>query len=87
METINHENDAYIIVEDTGPGMDREQLKQIFNPFYTTKDVDKGTGLGLSVVHGIIKAHEGFIQVDSTPGKGTRVEVAFPFRPNSCMVD
>jgi len=87
VETINHENDAYIIVEDTGPGMDREQLKQIFNPFYTTKDVDKGTGLGLSVVHGIIKAHEGFIQVDSTPGKGTRVEVAFPFRPNSCMVD
>ncbi len=86
VETINHRDDAYLIVEDTGPGMEQEQLKQIFNPFYTTKDVDKGTGLGLSVVHGIIKAHEGFIQVHSKPGQGTRVEVAFPFRQNNSKV-
>ncbi|MBU4379106.1 MAG: ATP-binding protein, partial [Proteobacteria bacterium] len=78
VKTINYNDDAYIVIEDTGPGIPPEELKQIFNPFYTTKDVDKGTGLGLSVVHGIVKAHEGFIQVDSTPGKGTRFEVAFP---------
>lgn len=73
-----HRHDAYLIVEDTGPGMEPETLKQIFTPFFTTKDVDLGTGLGLSVVHGIIKAHAGFIQVHSTPGQGTRVEVTFP---------
>ncbi|MBC16907.1 MAG: PAS domain-containing sensor histidine kinase [Desulfovibrio sp.] len=83
VSTICHKSDAYLIVEDTGPGMEEEVLKQIFAPFYTTKDVDKGTGLGLSVVHGIVKAHGGFIQVESTPGVGTRVEVVFPC-PNCC---
>ncbi|WP_320172240.1 ATP-binding protein [Maridesulfovibrio sp.] len=76
--TLNNKNDAYIIVEDNGPGIPADELKQIFNPFFTTKDVDKGTGLGLSVVLGIVKAHKGFIQVHSEPGEGTRFEVAFP---------
>lgn len=83
VRTLNHEGDAYIIVEDTGPGIPREELKQIFNPFYTTKEVDKGTGLGLSVVHGIVKAHAGFIQVHSVLGEGTRFEVAFPSSRNA----
>lgn len=78
VSTECHGNDAYLIVEDTGPGMEPGILRQIFNPFFTTKDIDKGTGLGLSVVHGIVKSHEGFIQVHSKPGKGTRVEVTFP---------
>jgi len=78
VSTECQENDAYLIVEDTGPGMEPDVLKQIFTPFFTTKDVDRGTGLGLSVVHGIVKAHDGIIQVHSTPGKGTRVEVTFP---------
>lgn len=78
VRTECQKEDAYLIVEDTGPGMPPGVLKQIFNPFYTTKDVDRGTGLGLSVVHGIVKAHDGFIQVHSTPGQGTRVEVTFP---------
>lgn len=78
IQTTTQQNDVYLIVEDSGPGMPPEVLKQIFTPFYTTKDVDKGSGLGLSVIHGIVKAHSGFIQVDSTPGHGTRVEVAFP---------
>lgn len=81
--TLNHRNDAYILVEDTGPGIPPDQLRQIFTPFFTTKDVDKGTGLGLSVVHGIVEAHGGFIQVHSEPGAGTRVEVAFPCQKNS----
>ncbi|WP_419785276.1 PAS domain-containing sensor histidine kinase [Pseudodesulfovibrio sp.] len=78
ISTLSDGEDAYLIVEDTGPGMDRDALKQIFTPFYTTKDVDRGTGLGLSVVHGIVKAHGGVIQVDSEPGRGTRVEVVLP---------
>ncbi|MEF2230603.1 MAG: ATP-binding protein [Pseudodesulfovibrio sp.] len=71
-------SDVYLIVDDTGPGMTPEELKQIFTPFYTTKDVDRGTGLGLSVVHGIVQAHGGVIQVHSLPGEGTRVEVTLP---------
>lgn len=78
IKTLNNENDAYIVVKDNGPGIPEDELKQIFNPFFTTKDVDKGTGLGLSVVLGIVKAHKGFIQVHSEPGQGTCFEVAFP---------
>ncbi len=77
--------DVYLIVEDTGTGMEQDTLKQIFSPFYTTKDVDKGTGLGLSVVHGIVKAHNGFIQVNSTPNNGTQVEIAFPSQRNTTV--
>ncbi|NDV18506.1 PAS domain S-box protein [Pseudodesulfovibrio sp. JC047] len=77
--------DVYLIVEDTGSGMAQETLKQMFSPFYTTKDVDKGTGLGLSVVHGIIKAHNGFIQVNSVLDKGTQVEIAFPSQRNTTV--
>lgn len=80
VSTTGNDGDVYIIVEDDGPGMTPEVLKQIFTPFYTTKDVDQGTGLGLAVVHGIVKSHGGFIQVESAPGEGTRFEVALPCR-------
>lgn len=88
VRTSSHQDDAYLIVEDSGPGMEPEVLKQIFTPFYTTKDVDQGAGLGLAVVHGIVKSHGGFIQVDSTPGEGVRVEVAFPcLKTSEAVID
>ncbi len=77
VRTINSPNDVYLTFQDTGAGIPQEDLKQIFTPFYSTKDIDKGTGLGLSVVHGIVKAHGGFIQVRSKVGEGTLVETAF----------
>ncbi len=65
-------------IEDTGEGMSPEVKKQIFTPFFTTKEVDHGTGLGLAVVHGIVTAHQGTIRVDSQVGRGTRFEIRLP---------
>lgn len=78
IKTLAENEHVVFTVQDTGIGMDQETIKQIFLPFFTTKDVDQGTGLGLSVVHGIIVAHGGEIDVHSHIGQGTRFEIKFP---------
>ena len=67
-----------LTVSDTGCGIDKDSMERIFDPYFTTKKKDEGTGLGLSVVHGIVKAHKGFINVQSEVGKGSIFEVFFP---------
>lgn len=65
-------------VADTGKGIEKNLIDKIFEPFYTTKPIGKGTGLGLSVVHGIVTAIDGVIQVKSTPEVGTEFRIYIP---------
>ncbi len=69
-----------ICVEDTGEGMGKEVIENIFNPFFSTKEREKGTGLGLTVSRGIIQDHEGWIDVESELGKGSVFKVYLPAR-------
>jgi CheY-like chemotaxis protein len=69
---------ATLSVQDSGTGIAPEILPRIFEPFFTTKDIGKGTGLGLSTVYGIVKQHEGWVEVSSRLGAGSTFTVFLP---------
>jgi len=77
---ITQVNPNYFVVtiRDNGMGMSAKTLSKIYDPFFTTKDVGEGTGLGLSISYGIIRNHQGSIQVDSTLNKGTSFRISLP---------
>ena len=67
-----------LTIRDTGTGLDPIIQNRIFDPYFTTKDVGKGTGMGLAIVSGVVRNHNGFITVDSKPGKGTIFTILLP---------
>jgi signal transduction histidine kinase len=71
---------VWVEIGDTGAGIATENLQRIFDPFFTTKPIGKGTGLGLSLAYGIIKKHDGHIDVDSKLGVGTTFRISLPIK-------
>ena len=78
IRTRSNDGAVEVQIEDNGVGIPKENIKRIFEPFYTTKAVGQGTGLGLSISYGIIEQHRGKIQVASTPRKGSIFTVRLP---------
>ena len=81
------ESSVEIRVTDDGCGMDEEVLNRVFDPFFTTKERGKGTGLGLAICQRIVEEHEGRIEIQSRPGRGTTVLVRLPHTPMEAAVD
>jgi PAS domain S-box-containing protein len=75
---FSSERAVYLEFSDTGEGMDSTVMGRIFDPFFTTKKAGEGTGLGLSIVYGIVKGHDGVVEVESQPGKGATFRVFLP---------
>jgi len=80
LRTFQKEKQVFVVVRDSGKGIEDSELEKIFEPFYSTKEVGKGTGLGLWVSYGIIKNFGGDIVVESTPGKGSTFTVSLPVK-------
>ena len=86
IEAASTDGELQFIVTDTGCGMSRDLLPRIFDPFFSTKPIGQGTGLGLSVCYGMVRAVGGSIEVESAPGRGTRVMVRLPCEPQPSTV-
>lgn len=80
LKVFSSMNDSMVTIdiEDTGVGISGDDIKRIYDPFFTSKKTGKGTGLGLAVTYGIVQEHGGRIFVDSAPGKGAHFKLKLP---------
>ncbi|HTP65945.1 MAG TPA: ATP-binding protein, partial [Geobacteraceae bacterium] len=78
VRTMSEPGAVLISISDSGSGIPEDIREKIFDPFFTTKEVGKGTGLGLSIVYGVIKQHNGYINVSSEPDRGTTFNIYLP---------
>ena len=83
VRSFAEDSEVFLIIEDSGQGIDPSDLSHIFDPFFTTKPVGKGVGLGLSISYGIIRKHNGSISVESEVGRGTKFTIRLPVNHNS----
>lgn len=87
IKSYQEKNGVVVIVQDNGQGIASENIKKIYDPFYTTKNIGEGTGLGLYISHGIIEKHHGKIQVDSIENQGTRFTITLPIDSRNVIVN
>ena len=80
IKTESRGDNVMLEISDNGSGISKENMSRIFDPFFTTKPVGQGTGLGLSLSYGIIQKHNGQIDVESEPGKGTLFRIVLPVK-------
>jgi len=78
LETEQYENNLIIRIQDNGPGIPREFLSRVFDPFFTTRDQGDGTGLGLNVAHRLTEKYSGKLNITSEEGAGTTFRIIFP---------
>ncbi len=78
-----HKDHIVVQFQDQGTGMDEATRQKMFDPFFTSKPIGQGTGLGMSIAYKIIAAHNGQIEVDSTPGVGTAITISLPIQTNN----
>jgi len=83
----NARDGAYVVISvtDTGCGMDQATLRRIFDPFFTTKPMGKGTGLGLATAYGILRQHDGWVDVRSAPGQGSTFSLYLPVKQDAAL--
>lgn len=77
---------AHLCIEDNGCGIAEDQIQHLFEPFFTSKDLDKGTGLGLSMVYGAVRNHHGHVEVESTVGEGSTFHLYFPLQASNNVI-
>lgn len=87
ISTAGKNGNVIATIEDTGPGIPKEYLSKIYDPFFTTKEQGKGTGLGLNIVHQLVVKHGGKIDVSSQEGKGTTFSLTFPAARRGASVE
>lgn len=83
VQSYAEDSEVFLVIEDSGQGIDPSDLSHIFDPFFTTKPVGKGVGLGLSIAYGIIRKHNGSISVESEVGRGTKFTIRLPVTNNT----